>query len=204
MDSPCAIAYASIANTRAHLELRAQHELQLPGQSRTRVWRRSVVVVVIEVHGSIDHAKARAGLRYVPGSVRVRHVVKLNGGRISQLNVVEDVKGLDPELQRKSLGQFCFLHQSHVHLPGVQSAHDTVSGVAKSSHRSRRGIRVEVLWRSLKRVRIDPWQSVLPSPGQIQRHPRNDVRPLVRLIVAVWKLVWLDIVLDRQRMAGMP
>src|ERR1700730_14873243 len=98
MDSPCAIAYSSLANIGSRLELRPQHELQLPGQSRTRVWRRGVVVVVIEVHGSIDHAQAPAGLRYVPGSVRVRHVVKLNGGRISQLNVVEDVKGLDPEL----------------------------------------------------------------------------------------------------------
>src|ERR1700688_470648 len=97
---------AHAANIGSRLEFRPQHELQLPGQSRTRVWRRGVVAPAIEVHRSIDHAKGRAGLRYVPASVRVRRVVKLNDARISQLTVVEDVIALDPELQRKSLGQF--------------------------------------------------------------------------------------------------
>ena len=52
--------------------------------------------------------------------------------RITELDVIEDIKGLDAEFEREPLGDSCVLHECQIHLPRGQGANDTVAGVAKS------------------------------------------------------------------------
>ena len=89
------------------LELKANHELNLPWQARAGIRRGGVVVVVVEIVGGVDQAKAASGLKYpvvgYRGSLAIccLDVVESQvvGIWIAELNVVEDVEYLHANYQ---------------------------------------------------------------------------------------------------------
>src|SRR5580700_5470406 len=169
-------------NLRARLqdlELHSQHELNLPRQSGAGVRRSGVVIVVVEVVGGVDYAEVLARARdkcLTCGIVRVRHVIQREVVGVAKLDVIQDIKRLNSELQRKSLRQFSLFNERQVNLPRRQRTNDPVSRIPKSSHCARntgsashrvRRLDGEVLRRSLKRGRIDIRNTIFPAARQI-------------------------------------
>src|SRR4029077_10961753 len=107
--------------------------------------------------------------------------------RIAQLHVIEDVESLHAKLHLDPLGQLRLLAERHIELPVIQSPNQPVSGISIASK-----ISVRIQRRSLESSGVDQrsaWRkgSGRPRTGQGQRHSRNDIGSLVRLIVAIGK-----------------
>ena len=85
------------------LELEAKHKTKLPRQTRDRVGRCGIVVVVVEVIGRSDLAEIALGTQRLDGlecirpGLNCRRIIvqgKIVGARGSELNMIEDVKCL--------------------------------------------------------------------------------------------------------------
>src|ERR1700722_11751478 len=103
------------------LKPEAQHELQLPGQTRAGVRRCYVVIVTVEVHRRCDQAEARVRgeeSRSCSGWV----IAEVQLVRVAQLRVIKNVKRLKTKLDGKSLVYLRVLHKRQVNLPGGQSS----------------------------------------------------------------------------------
>src|SRR5580693_8941011 len=84
------------------LKLEAQHELDLPRQTRAGVRRGHVVVVIVEVHRRRDEAEARVRgeeSRSCGGWV----IAEVQLVRVAKLGVVENVECLNAKFDRESL-----------------------------------------------------------------------------------------------------
>ena len=168
------------------LEDKAQHKLNLPWQSGSRVRRGGVVVVEVEIVRGGDNPET-AGNGQVRQDARRRHssgaIVKTEGARIAELHVVENVEELDAKLNSPALGNFGLFHDREVNLPGIQGSDDAVSGIPKSRKEAGRGVN----GRCLKSVRIDKGYTVSSAARQSQRNPWDKIGALIRLVVAVRK-----------------
>src|SRR5579863_3891057 len=196
------------------LEFDANHELNLPRQARTRIWRGRVVVVVIEIVCRGDDTE-------ISGDGQVcatdRGVVRQGkGARVAELNMVQDVEYLRPKLHGNTFGEFGCFHQRQIDLPAIQSADEAVRRISKTSEEALRVYR-----RRRERRGIDQRHSVVSTSRQSQRHARHYVRPLIVLVVTVGKKIGVgqaggeervvgilyvaaEIHLNGQRMTGMP
>jgi hypothetical protein len=118
MDKPGATSAA------VELELEAEHELYLPWQAGSRIWRSRVVVVVVEIYRRANDPEGAGGGQItgcLSGCVNESEVAG-----IAKLNVVEHVEPLHRELHRQMLSDFCFFAEREIDLPGVQSTDKTV------------------------------------------------------------------------------
>src|SRR5580704_417463 len=112
------------------LKPEAQHELQLPGQTRTGIGRSDVVVVAVEVHRRCDEAESRVRSQE-PGGGGRGIIAKIQLVRIAKLGVVENVEGLKSKLYGESLVYLGVLHKCQVDLPCGECPDEAISGIAK-------------------------------------------------------------------------
>ena len=126
------------------LKLKTQHELNLPGQARSCVWRSGIVIVVVEIVGGVDQAKAARWLKDPVVEYRIALTIRclgviesqVVGIWIAKLNVIKDVEHLYAKFHRYTLCQFGFLGQCQVNLPDVERANQAVRRVSKSAYKA--------------------------------------------------------------------
>src|SRR5580692_13163664 len=105
------------------LKLEAQHELQLPRQTRPRIRRSHVVIVIVEIHSRCDNAEVGPGGQLA----RPRVIVECQLVGVAKLSVIEDVERLNAKLHGDALRKLRLLHKSQIHLPSRKSADNAVS-----------------------------------------------------------------------------
>src|SRR4029077_18853110 len=99
---------------------------------------------------------------------------------IAQLYMIEDIERLHSELQRNMLSKPGFFGERHIHLPRIQGAANSVRGVSVTKE-----VSVCIRWRRLEGGRIDQRPAPASTVRQRYRHTRNEIGPLVRLIIAI-------------------
>ncbi len=132
------------------------------------------------------------------------------------------LKTCTPNSIGNALGQFGFLHQCEVDLPGVERPNQAVRRGAKSAQQATGEWADVAVYRAVgvvddlcdcparikrrrgKRSRVDLKGVVRRSSAQQYRHAGDKVGPLCGLVIAVRELSGVDIHRDGKRVASMP